>query len=377
MPENDTTPAGANPQLPVTNQVGTDVETAGHAYDTLLAIVTGLAAEHGAELPAEAPPPTASAAAPAPTPEQATPHGANTWVSIGLLAGDTRTIAVRLPLDRIPAFLNAVGEATAHAGLVDVQFWLQERRSKAPHGLKQICGVLIDVDRATTDVIGTVQQAGVPMPACHFRTANGFKLGYVFPRPATQLEAEAWAKALTLAFDGGDTNSALPSQGQRLPSCLKSTESGIVQVSYPALASNAHPLDPSLDGLVFPERIRARLADTRLSPAARDVVEEYLAECGTPAPDAPGSRLYQSCPDATHDAPCTYVRRSDTGEISVVCLGGHGGDGPRRWAEPQLGRLAGVDVNEAAEGTDIVADLPLTWATVRLVEKRLPDLTKA
>ena len=100
MPENDTTPAGANPQLPVT-QVGTGVEASDQAYDTLFAIVTGLAAEHGAELPAEAPPPTASAAAPAPTPEEVAPHGASTWVSIGLLAGDSRTIAVRLPRDRI------------------------------------------------------------------------------------------------------------------------------------------------------------------------------------------------------------------------------------------------------------------------------------
>lgn len=375
MPENDTTPAGANPQVPITNQAVSGGEGASHAYATLLAVITGLAAEHDAELPDEAPPPTASATSPAP--EQPAPDGSTTWVSIGLLAGDTRTVAVRLPRDRIPAFLNAVGEATVHAGLVDVQFWLQERRSKAPHGLKQICGAVVDVDVATADVIGTVQQAGVPMPTFHFRTANGFKLAFVYQRPASQLEAEAWAKALTLAFVGGDTNSALPSQGQRLPTCLKSTEAGIVQVSYPAMASNPHPLDPSLDGLVFPERVRARLADTRLSPASRDLVEEYLAECGTPAPDSPGSRLYQSCPDATHDAPCTYVRRADSGEVSVVCLGGHGGEGSRRWTEAQLGKLAGVDVGEETEGTDIVADIPLTWATIRLIEKRLPDLTKA
>ena len=49
MPENDTTPVGANPQLPVTNQAATDVEAAGHAYDTLLAVTMGLAAEHGVQ----------------------------------------------------------------------------------------------------------------------------------------------------------------------------------------------------------------------------------------------------------------------------------------------------------------------------------------
>ncbi len=381
MPNNDNTPTGANPQAPVNAPVDSNVEATGHPYDDLLAVVSGLVNAHNAEIVLQEELPSVTLAAPqAPdlATEQAPADGPTTWVSLGLLAGDSRTIPVRLPRDSVPAFLNAVGASAVHAGLADVQFWLQERRSKAAHGLKQICGTVVDVDLTTADVLGTVQQAGVPMPTFHFRTVNGFKLGFIFLRTATAHEAATWAKALTLGLEGGDPNSWLPGQGQRLPICLKTTNNGIIEVSHPALASNPAPLDPSLVGLVFPERIRGRLTDAKLSPASRTMVEEYLAECGTPAPESPGSRLYQSCPDTTHDDPCAYVRRADSGEVSILCLGGHGGEGQRRWTEAQLGKLAGViDEGEAKEGTDIVTDLPLTWATVRLVETRLPDLSGA
>lgn len=299
----------------------------------------------------------------------------STWISFGLMTGDTRTIPVSLPIDRVAEILNEVGSATVGAGLPDVQFWVQERRTKARAGLEKLWGVVIDVDRESVDYVGEVQRAGVPVPNVHFRTARGFKLVYVFSRPATVIEAEAWAKALTLSFESGDPASWAPGQGQRLPICLKTTSAGLVEVSNPARVANITPLDPALDSIPFPERVRAHISDARLSPDARQAVEDFLAENGMAAPESPGSHLYACCPDATHDTDCCYVRRSDAGVLSVVCLGGHGGEGARRWSESQLAALAGIDARSATTGTDILTDVPLTWATMKLVTVRLAHLT--
>ena len=298
----------------------------------------------------------------------------STWVSFGLMTDDHRAVPVKIPILLLAQFLNAVGHACVAQHLVDIQFWLQKRVTKGPAGLLECWGLVADIDRPTSDVLGEVQKACLRVPNCHFKTMNGFKVLYVFTRAATKLEAEAWAKAVTLSFAGGDPLSWLMSQGQRLPACLKTTDTGLVEVNFQALLSNPKPLDPALAGLVFPERFRSILSDSRLTPDARQAVEDYLSDSGTPAPDEPGSRLYQSCPDSTHDDPCTYVRREETGEVRIVCLGGHGGEGTKRWSENRLAVLAGVDVKTVEAGFDIVSDVRMTWAAVRLVEHRLAGM---
>ena len=298
-----------------------------------------------------------------------------TWVSLALMAG-LSVIAVPVPVPKLADFLNEVGERTASAGLVDVQFALQRRSTKAADGLQAIHGIALDVDRGSADPLGDLQAAGLPVPTCFFNTVRGYRAVYAC---ATEIPSEDFidlARRAVLALEGADPGSWQPSQFQRLPICFKSTPGGTVRVAYPAVQTNAVPLDATAGALPFPGRLLRLLGSSACTAGERELIREYLDELGISAPDPGTSFLYATCPAVElHDTPCSYVNVDEAGRISVHCLGGHGGEGAKHWSERDLVRLAGAHLDEDSvnEAFDPLTDLPITAATIEYVKFQLRD----
>jgi hypothetical protein len=265
-----------------------------------------------------------------------------TWISIGVFT-ERATVPVQVPLENVGAFLNGCGRATVAALLVDVQFSFTNRTSKSITDHNEICGITVDVDKLCQDILAEVEKAGLPTPNLIFWTVNGYKLIYLFDPPASQVVAEELAMRATLAFEGGDSASWNMGQMQRMPTVLKTTESGVVKVVFDAIVTNAVPLKPIPTSVRFPWRVLEALGAGILSPSARRMIEDFLDERGIPAPDSAGSLLYAACPIAdAHDTNCCYVNRDEDGCITVHCLGGHDGQGAKRWHEDDLAALAVV-----------------------------------
>src|SRR5262249_1769875 len=108
------------------------------------------------------------------------------------------------------------------------------------------------------------------------------------------------------------------------------------------------------------------------SPGDRERIRDHLAELGIAAPEEPGHALYAACPGSDeHDANCCYVNVRDSGAIDITCLGGHGGEGKKHWAERDLLLLAGGEDAAGDASFDPMRDLPVTWSAVELFEHKL------
>lgn len=294
------------------------------------------------------------------------------FISFGCMHSEV-TFPMEVEVRRIAELLNAVADATVLMDLRDVQFWLQKRTCKAG-APEAIHGVVVDVDVPVADILGEVERAGIPMPAAYFPTLNGFKLLYLFAAAADVAFVERIAKRLTLAVEGGDPASWSPSQGQRLPRCLKTTTSGIVEVNFTAQFANPVALVPTVDAVPFPRRILRRLGAWSPSPADRERIRDCLAELGIAAPEEPGHALYAACPAIEeHNTKCCYVNMRDGGAIDVTCLGGHCGEGKKHWTERDLLFLAGGEAAAGDATFDPMHDLPVTWAARELLEHKLRD----
>ncbi|WP_438033714.1 hypothetical protein [Sorangium sp. So ce204] len=272
--------------------------------------------------------------------------------------------------------LNHVGDAAVLAGLHDAQFWVQRRVSKSARP-EAIHGAVVDVDVQVTDVLAEIERAGIPTPTAYFPTLNGYKLVYAFAAAADVSVFEQIALRLTLALEGGDPASWNPSQGQRLPKCLKTTTSGVVAVNFAAQLANPVALAPVVQAVPFPRRLQRQLGAWSPSPADREQIREFLAQVGIPAPDEPGKALYAACPASEeHDSKCCYVNVHEGGAINVTCLGGHGGEGKKHWSERDLLLLAGGEAAAGNASFDLMRDLPVTWAAQQLckrcAKRRLP-----
>ncbi|WP_438040244.1 hypothetical protein [Sorangium sp. So ce128] len=269
--------------------------------------------------------------------------------------------------------LNHVGDAAMLVGLHDVQFWVQRRASKSAQP-EAIHGAVVDVDVQATDVLAEIERAGIPTPTAYFRTLNGYKLVYAFAAAAAASVFEQIALRLTLALEGGDPASWNPSQGQRLPKCLKTTTSGVVTVNFTAHLANPVALAPVVEVVPFPRRLQRQLGAWSPSPADREQIREFLAQAGIPAPDEPGHALYAACPvSEEHDSKCCYVNVCEGGGVHVTCLGGHGGEGKKHWSERDLLLLAGGEAAAGNASFDLMRDLPVTWAAQQLFEHKLRD----
>ncbi|WP_437723623.1 hypothetical protein [Sorangium sp. So ce861] len=271
--------------------------------------------------------------------------------------------------------LNRVAGVTVLMGLHDVQFWVQRRVSKGAQP-EAIHGVIVDVDVQVTDILAEVERAGIPMPAAYFPTQNGYKLVYAFAAVVDVAVFEQIGQRLTLALDGGDPASWNPSQGQRLPKCLKTTTSGVVAVDFTAQLANPVALAPVVEVVPFPRRVQRQLGAWNPSPSDRERIRDYLAEVGIPAPEDSGKALYAACPaseEHEHDSKCCYVNVHEGGAIKVTCLGGHAGEGEKHWSERDLLLLAGGEAAADSASFDLMRDLPVTWAAKQLFEDRLRD----
>ena len=305
------------------------------------------------------------------------PGQQKTCLSFGLLAA-RRTVTTEVPFSSVVEVLNSVARATVLAGLLDVQFALAKRASKAAKDLESLWGLVVDVDRRTLDILMEVERAGVPMPTFMFQSVNGFKVAYVAIDAIDAALFGELGRRLTLAFDGGDPTSWEPSQMQRLPSCLKTTESGVENVAFLAQQSNGEPFTPTYDSAPFPHRVARALGAGGADASARRTIREYLEDLGIPAPEDPGHELYAACPDVpAHDSACCYVNAAADGEISAHCLGGHGGEGPRHWSEGRLADLAGAAAGDAAtERFHPLRHLPVTNAAIQYIKHRLGDWSR-
>jgi len=286
------------------------------------------------------------------------------------------TFSMEVEVRRIAELLNDVSDATVLMDLHDLQFWVQRRTSKSAQP-EAIHGVVVDVDVQVTDILAEIERAGIPMPAAYFPTLNGYKLIYIFAAAVDAAVCEQIAQRLTLALEGGDPASWNPSQGQRLPRCLKTSASGVVAVNFTAQLANPVALAPAVEAVPFPRRILRRLGAWSPSPADRERIRDYLAELGIAAPEEPGHALYAACPVIEeHDTKCCYVNMRDGGAIDVTCLGGHGGEGKKHWAERELLLLAGGEAAAGDATFDPMRDLPVTWAAQELFEHKLRDWPK-
>ncbi|UQA61440.1 hypothetical protein [Polyangium aurulentum] len=305
----------------------------------------------------------------APSPEASTPR---VCMSFGRMHSDV-TFPMQVEVPRIAELLNEISDASVAKGLHDVQFWLQQRTSKAG-APDTIHGAVIDIDAPATDVLGEVERAGMPMPAACFQTLNGYKLIYALDSAVNAVLIEQIAKRLTLGFEGGDPGSWSVSQGQRLPKCLRTTASGVILVDFKAQLANPIPLTSDIASVPFPRRVMRALGGWSPAPADRERIREYLAEMGIPAPESAGHALYAACPvSEEHDSKCCYVNVDDNGAISVTCLGGHGGEGKKYWSEANLLMLAAGDAAAGEATFDPFKDLPVTWAARELFEYKLRD----
>lgn len=300
------------------------------------------------------------------------PGQQRTSLSFGLLA-TRRTITIEVSFVSVVDFLNDLARATVLAALLDVQFALAKRTSKAAADLESIWGFVIDVDRATLDILTEIERAGVPMPTFVFESLNGFKVAYVAIDPVDITLFGELARRLTLAFDGGDPTSWELSQMQRLPSCLKTTPAGIENIAFLARQTNSEPFTATCDAVPFPHRVARALGAGGADASARRRIREYLEDLGIPAPEEPGHDLYAACPDApAHDSACCYVNVAEDGAISAHCLGGHGGEGERHWNEGRLAELAGAALGDAVtERFDPLRHLPVTNAAIQYIQHRL------
>jgi hypothetical protein len=291
----------------------------------------------------------------------------STWVTLAPMIGTT-CVTVQVPLAVLVDFLNTVGERTAAAGYADVQLWLQKRRRKRAQDPTEFHGMIVDVDVAVADLIALHSTSGGPMPNLVWPTTAGHRAAFVFNKGVDRATFERIGTELTLGISGGDPHSFSPTQGQRLPTCIKTTRAGAVLMAHQAILTNPVPFDVERWRPSLPRRLGRMLAGaTELTGGERAVVEVYLENLGMPAPSEPGSLRYACCPaEPDHSKACCYANRADDGRIYVVCLGGHGGEGKRRWSEVTLFGLA--TGHELVEGTfDPVVDIPPTWAGVELV----------
>jgi hypothetical protein len=305
------------------------------------------------------------------------PGAAARLVPIALaLMTSSECMVVEIPLKCVAAFLNNVGDKALEHGLVDVQFWPQ-RRSARRDPDPEIWGVTLDVDLQVADPFGSLMDAGLPPPTAWWRTKNGWKAVWMFDRAIDRASFHAIAQQYTLFIVGGDPKSWSPEQAQHLPTVHKTTPDGLVIVQHKASQSNTQPMIVDEFEPELPTRIeRALSAGGRLSAGERQVVEDYLLDLGTPAPDERGGRSspYDRCPASEqHDRPCLYVMRRDDGFIHLTCYGGHGGEGEKRWTEIALFELAtGKRLDD--DGIVALRDIPMTWAGAEYVKPRLQEL---
>jgi len=268
-----------------------------------------------------------------------------TFLSFGRMASPF-TFPMEVEIRQIANVINAVSDEAVTSRIVDPQVWVQERCSKNKAGLRKAYGCIIDVDGRKASPLSTIEQTGTLTPTACWATPDGGKFAYAGVSPVAPDQLSECCKRLTLSFEGGDPASWKPSQGQRLPKCLRQTDSGILLVDFAAHLSNGVPFIADPKAIPFPDRILRALGTTFVTSEERQHVADYLATLGIPVPDSPGDHaLYDVCPagGAKHDARCTYVNRRDDGAIDVICLGGHGGAGRKRWTEADLLVLAEED----------------------------------
>jgi hypothetical protein len=303
----------------------------------------------------------------------------STFVSVGLLDAYS-TYTYELPVSDVTGFIDSLGVAVVETGLADVQFSFTKRTGKADADLEAIYGVVVDVDRATPDIMAEVERAGVPMPTFVYPTLNGFRLAYASARPIPRAVFGEIARKLTLAIEGGDPTSWEPRQMQRLPTCIKTTDTGVITVRFTPTLTNSVPFEAKVDAVRFPIRIKRALGGGMLGAGDREAIRDYLDERGIPAPEEAGSQLYDRCPVVDlHDSKCCYVNVGAEGEITAHCLGGHDGEGEKHWAESQLAALAGVVTTgvNLIQGFDPLLDLPVTAACLEYIRASLAGSSKA
>jgi len=304
--------------------------------------------------------------------QAAQPAMPSIWVSIAMQFS-TICIAVMIMVSQLAAFLNALGTATQEAGFCDVQIWLQRRRGKKAGDRAEIWGLVVDIDVQSPDPVGSFVDAGLPFPTCFWPTRHGYKGCWAFSCSVDTNMFVAIAQQFTISVPGGDPKSWSPEQGQHLPYVNKSTLDGNVPVKFTAVQTNPQPLQ--VDDFVpkLPMRLeRALSGGERLDAGERKIVEDYLDDQGTPAPDEAGGRSgpYDHCPVAEqHDRPCFYVYRQEDESVDATCLGGHGGELVKRWSEPALFELA-TGRRRADAGISPLHDIPITWAGDEYLKQR-------
>jgi hypothetical protein len=292
-------------------------------------------------------------------------------LSFSVMSSGQCVVAV-VPVAHVAEFLNDLGKATVKHNLADVQLWAQRRRSRTDPK-PEIWGVLCDFDVAVDDPFGVLVDAGLPIPTAWWRTLNGWKPLWLFDRAANKSEFEAIAEQFTLSAPGGDPQSWSTNQAQHLPIVNKSTTNGLVVVTFDATQSNAQPM--RVDDFVpeLPVRLeRAAGAGGRLSSGERKVVEDFLHDLGLTPPGDHGRSHgpFDRClVTEQHDRPCCYVIRDAEGALRVTCMGGHGGEGVKRWSETALYGLA-TGSTVIRDGVVALHDIPVTWAGAEYMEQR-------
>ena len=273
-------------------------------------------------------------------PEDSNENGRLVWLTVAAMHYPT-CLSIQAPSRQIPLFLDRLGDLGVRASISDLQLWVQKRGSKRLLDCEQIDGGIIDHDLHVEDLINEYDHLGVPRPLCKWDTARGHKSLYVFEASCGVEQFGRIMRRLSLPWRGVDPRSWEIGTAQRLPKSLKTTSRGVILTDSEAQLLNPMPL-PLATGRGLPFRLAELLGSREgLTPFMRTRIEEFLENLGIPAPATEGRALFDRCPACQqHDTKACYVNRRHDGSISVYCLGGHEGEGPRSWSEQDLFFLA-------------------------------------
>ena len=297
------------------------------------------------------------------------------WVSCGLLAA-AKTIPMEVPFNKVVAFVNSVSTTAMAVGLVDVQFALAKRTSKAAVDLEAIYGIVVDVDRPTQDILEEVAKAGVSVPNFAFPSLNGFKKpAYVTTTPMSPDVFTEHAMAFTARVRG---------RGPAQLVALADAAHADLQQDARGRRSSARDVRRSAD-----ERgaVRAGLVNdlAAVARAPRARCRRHRTRrprgCSRVSPGAWHGGARRAQLDAERRLPRKgalreedHVNVAPEGAITVHCCGGHDGQGPKHWNEMQLADAAGAAVGRAVvERFDPMRDLPVTDASQQYIRYRLRD----
>jgi hypothetical protein len=234
---------------------------------------------------------------------------------------------------------------------------------------------VVEADEKPTDIYDAIVSAIAVKPNLWFETPRGYRVLYIFDREISLDEYRRIADVCVFALPGADT--ALVgnvAQGNRLPSCIRTTPTGHKTINHKVWLTNGSLLDPALFFQGLPPRLEHIIGGSRaLTPAERQVVEDGLDAKGITPPTSTGKDRYDDCPDAAHNSPgCCIAERYADGTLSYHCF--HSSHGPKGKHYTEMVLYEAVTgVPATTYVGDPLRDVPLTIAGERFVRYRLQE----